>query len=127
MTTKEQATGRALPPSFESAAAAIASRCYEEPGFARRMRENPKAVIEETCGKKLPESLAIKVHENDGRTWHVSLPQAESTGKLSDAQLESVSGGEVIFMILAVAAATTITAATVTGVGAGIAVAAHRT
>ena len=62
MTTKEQTTGAALPPSFESAAAAIAARCYEDRGFARRMRENPKATIEEMCGKKLPESLAIEVH-----------------------------------------------------------------
>ena len=127
MTTKEQeqVTGGPLPPSFEAAAAAIASRCYADRDFARRMRENPKAAIEEVCGKKLPESLAIKVHENDGKTWHVPISQGGDTDKLSDEQLRDVSGGfEVIFMIIAVAAATTVTASVLTGAGAGIAVAA---
>ena len=125
MTTKEQTTGAALPPSFESAAAAIAARCYEDREFARRMRENPKATIEEMCGKKLPESLAIKVHENDGNTWHVPVSQGGDTDKLSDEQLKGISGGfEIVFTVLAVTAATTITASVVAGAGAGIAIAA---
>ena len=122
MTEKEQATGASLPPSFESAAASIASRCYEDRDFAKRLREDPKAAIEETCGKKLPESLVIKVHENDGKTWHVSVPQDGDTDKLTDEQLKLVSGGEIIFTILIAVAATTATAAAVAGAGATAAV-----
>lgn len=123
MTTKEQSTGASLPPSFESAAAAIAARCYADRDFARRLRENPKATIEETCGKKLPEALAIKVHENDGKTWHVSVPQDGDVNKLSDEQLKAISGGEVLFTVIALAAVGTVTAVTIAGAGAGVAIA----
>ena len=85
-----------LPYSMEVASAALAERCYRDLEFAKRLRADPRAVIEETCGKKLPESLAIEVHENDGRTWHVSVPRGQAAGessdKLSDEQLAAVSG-----------------------------------
>ena len=105
---------------MESAAAAIAARCYDDPDFAKQLRADPKAVLERACGKKFPESLAIEVHENDGRTWHLPVPQGESTGKLSDEQLESISGGEVLFVVLAAVFGTLVagTAAGMVGVAA---------
>ena len=124
--TEQQATsnktaGVGLTPSFECAAAVIASRCYEDRDFAKRMREDPRSAIKEICGKELPESLTIKVHENDGRTWHLSVPHGQTTSELSDEQLMNVSGGEVIFTILGLVAATAITAGVTAGVGVGIA------
>ena len=86
-----------LSTSMESAAATLAARCYQDADFARKLRENPRAVIEELSGKKLPESLAIEVHENDGRTWHVPLPD-QASGTLSDEQLGTVSGGFEIWI-----------------------------
>ena len=83
-----------LSQSLETASATIAARCYQDAAFARKLRENPRAAIEEACGKKLPESLAIEVHENDGRTWHVPLPD-DTSAKLTDDQLSKVSGGEI--------------------------------
>ena len=115
-----------LSSSMEAASAALAARCYGDPDFAKRLREDPKAVIEEACGKKLPESLVIEVHENDGRTWHVPVPPGKDTDKLTDEQLQAVSGGEIIFTVLAVAAATTVTASVVAGAGAGIALAVYQ-
>ena len=117
----EQENKVILSPSMESAAAAIASRCYEDPDFSKCLRADPKATLEEMGGKKLPESLAIEVHENDGRTWHLPVPQAEATDKLSDEQLQAISGGEVIFMVLFFSA----TAAVIAGAGtaAGVVVA----
>ena len=72
-------------------------------------------MIEELCGKKLPESLTIEVHENDGRTWHVPLPDGTSSKELSDNQLGEVSGGfEIIFSLLIIGAAAAV------AVGAGV-------
>ena len=103
-----------LSQSMETAAATIAARCYQDAAFAEKLRADPRAAIEELCGKKLPESLVIEVHENDGRTWHVPLP-GDASDTLSDDQLDTVSGGfEIIFSILVVAAATAV------AVGAGV-------
>ena len=72
-------------------------------------------LVEELSGKKLPESLAIEVHENDGRTWHVPLPD-KASGTLSDDQLSTVSGGfEIWISVLVVGVGTAV------AVGAGIA------
>ena len=82
-----------LSQSMETAAATIAARCYQDAAFAEKLRADPRAAIEELCGKKLPESLVIEVHENDGRTWHVPLPDGTSGKELSDDQLGKLSGG----------------------------------
>ena len=103
----------------------MAARCYGDPDFARRLREDPKAAIEEACGKKLPESLVIEVHENDGRTWHVPVPQGGDTDKLSDDQLKDVSGGFEIVVALIIATSIGVGAAVVGGAAAGATVA-HR-
>ena len=96
-----------LSQSMETAAATIAARCYQDAAFAEKLRANPRAVIEELCGRKLPESLTIEVHENDGRTWHVPLPDETSGKELSDDQLGKLSGG--------ISAVATILAAPYTG------------
>ena len=108
-----------LSSSMETASATLAARCYGDPDFARRLREDPRAVIEEECGKKLPESLAIEVHENDGRTWHVPLPPGEDTDKLTDEQLQAVSGGEVFVVAIIAAISIAAGAAVVGGATAG--------
>ena len=87
-----------LSQSMETAAATIAARCYQDAAFAEKLREDPRAAIEELCGKELPESLTIEVHENDGRTWHVPLPDGTSSKELSDDQLGTVSGGFEIWI-----------------------------
>ena len=102
-----------LSQSLETASATLAARCYQDAAFAKRLRENPRATIEEVCGKKFPESFTIEVHENDGHTWHVPVPQGASAGKLSDEQLKSVSGGEIVAAVLAIIAATAVTASVV--------------
>ena len=94
-----------LSKSMETASATIAARCYQDAAFAEKLRANPRATLEEVCGRKLPESLTIEVHENDGRTWHVPLPDAlpgASDYSLSDKQLGTVSGGFEIWIGLLV-------------------------
>ena len=120
MTNENQAQDNkvSLSSSMETAAAAIASRCYEDPDFAKRLRADPKAVLEEMGGNKLPESLVIKVHENDGRTWHLPVPQAEATDQLSDDQLKSVSGGFEIWLAALIAGGIVATVGSVAGAAA---------
>ena len=115
----EQDNTMNLSPSMEAASAALAARCYGDPDFARQLREDPKAAIEEACGKKLPESLAIEVHENDGRTWHVPVPPGGDTDKLSDDQLKDVSGGFEIVVAVLIATSIGVGAAVVGGATAG--------
>ena len=106
-----------LSTSMETAAATLAARCYQDADFARKLRENPRAAIEELSGKKLPQELAIEVHENDGRTWHVPLPD-KASGTLSDDQLRTVSGGfEIIFSAIL---ATAVVASVAVGVGIAV-------
>ncbi len=109
-----------LSSSMDTASATLAARCYGDPDFARRLREDPKAVIEETCGKKLPESLVIEVHENDGRTWHVPVPRGGDTDKLSDEQLKDVSGGFEIVVAALVATSIAVGTTVVGAVAAGM-------
>ena len=97
MESEKQNQSVELSTSMESAAATLAARCYQDADFARKLRENPRAAIEELSGKKLPQELAIEVHENDGRTWHVPLPD-KASGTLSDEQLRTVSGGFEIWI-----------------------------
>lgn len=110
-----------LSSSMETASAAVAARCYGDPDFAKRLRADPKAAIEKECGKKLPESLVIEVHENDGRTWHVPVPQDGKTDKLSDEQLQAISGGEIIGSVLLVLGVTAGSIAVGTAVVGGVA------
>ena len=125
MTNENQAEDNkvSLPSSMETAAAAIASRCHEDPDFAKRLRADPKAVLEEMGGNKLPESLVIKVHENDGRTWHLPVPQGDATDKLSDDQLKSISGGWEVWIMALVISLTAVTIAAPVATGVGVAAA----
>ena len=113
-----------LSKSLETASATIAARCYQDAAFARKLRENPRAAIEEACGKKLPESLAIEVHENDGRTWHVPLPD-DTSAKLTDDQLSKVSGGFEIWVTCLIIGVPLAVGAVTGAVAGGIGAAQH--
>ena len=118
--TQKQAN---LPSSMEVASAALAERCYSDPEFAKRLRAHPREAIKEACGTELPESLTIKVHENDGRTWHLPVPHGQATDALSDKQLAAISGGEIWIAALVIG---TVAATVAVGAGgvSGIAIAA---
>ena len=64
--------------------------------FRKQLIENPKITLEEEFGMKLPDSVNVKVVEEDAQTLYLVLPQNPTAGKdheLGDADLESVAGG----------------------------------
>lgn len=90
-------------PKFQMEAALI-RRCSEDPAFRAKILADPKSMLEEALGRKLPEKLEIFIHEEDIRTMHFSVPPTrESLQKeLSDEQLEQVAGGTEVLTTLGV-------------------------
>jgi len=64
--------------------------------FRKQLLENPGAAIEAEMGVKIPETMNIKVLEEDPKTFFLVLPNSHENNpemELSEAELESVSGG----------------------------------
>ena len=71
----------------------VLDKANENADFRAQLLSNPKAAIEQALGVTVPEDFTIKVHEEDSRTAHLVLPP---TGKLSQADLSTVAGGDHI-------------------------------
>ena len=64
--------------------------------FRKRLIEDPKFILEQETGMKMPGSINIKVLEEDEVTFYLVLPPIPTVseeGELSDVDLEGVSGG----------------------------------
>jgi hypothetical protein len=108
-------------PKFQMEAALI-RKCSEEPEFRAKVLANPRGILEEALGQKLPEQLSIFIHEEDLHNIHFSIPPTKEglQNELSDEQLEQVAGGTVVgTLVLTIAILATFTA-TVTAAATGI-------
>ncbi|MCX8214189.1 MAG: NHLP leader peptide family RiPP precursor [SAR202 cluster bacterium] len=74
--------------------AEIVQRAIEDGAFRQELVANPKAVIERTLGKKFPDSLSVKVVEEDSDNLCIVIPAAVAD-EIGDDALEDVSGGMV--------------------------------
>jgi len=74
----------------------IIQRSLEDEDFRRRLLEDPRAVVEEELGTRLPEGVEVRVVEETADTIYLVLPGSsvvgDKGGELSDRQLESVPG-----------------------------------
>ena len=70
--------------------AEIISQCWKDDSFKQKFISNPKKVLSEK-GIDVPADLKIKVVENTDRELYITLPP--NPAKLSDSQLEGVTGG----------------------------------
>lgn len=64
--------------------------------FRKRLLENPGEVIKNEMGAKIPDTVKIKVLEEDPQTIYLVLPRIIATGavmELTDSDLEAVAGG----------------------------------
>src|SRR5262249_53195295 len=62
--------------------------------YAQRLRADPRAVVEEAFGRKLPPAARVRVHERaPGRSVLVIPAAGAAEGELSDLELDSVAGG----------------------------------
>ncbi len=91
-----------LPQTSEGAAAALATRCYQDQDFAAHLLRDAKGAVTEVLRQKkapmnLAEDIKIIPHENTSNTWHIVIPAEEQEEHhLTDDQLESVAAGEIM-------------------------------
>jgi len=76
----------------------LVERSLQDESFRRRLLDDPKAVVEQELGRRLPESIEVKVVQESAQTIYLVLPSASPLvggegGELPDEALESVAGG----------------------------------
>jgi len=64
-----------------------------DPEFRKRLVADPRGVIGELAGMKLPQSVQVDVHEESLTHVHLVIPHVPPAGELSDKDLELVAGG----------------------------------
>jgi hypothetical protein len=95
----------------------LIEKCWKDPEFKKQVVSDPKGMLEQHTGQKLPAGLKIVVHEEDANTLHFTIPQAPTNlSELSDAELERVAGGTDLIITLVVSLSVSIYGATL-GVG----------
>ena len=83
--------------------------------------KDPRGMLEQRAGRKLPPNLKIFIYEEDANTLHLTIPPTPSSlTKLSEDDLEKVAGGTEIGIATGIIL-TVASAAVVTAVGTGIA------
>jgi hypothetical protein len=75
----------------------IVQRSLQDDAFRQRLLSDPKAVVEEELGTRLPEGIRVRAVEESADTIYLVLPSASPLGgeggELSELQLEAVAGG----------------------------------
>ena len=84
-----------LPPRQQQALEAVLERSSVDPKFREQLLGNPRRAILEGFGVSIPASFNVKFIEKDrGIDALIVLPDVRRPeGELSDADLDSVSGG----------------------------------
>ena len=74
----------------------LIAKAMKDENFRKLLLENPRAAIENETGIKIPNTVNLKVVEEDTATFYLVLPPVinpETDDELSEAELEMVSGG----------------------------------
>jgi hypothetical protein len=74
----------------------LTERSLQDEAFRQRLLENPKAVVEQELGTRLPEGVRVRAVGETAETIYLVLPSAppaDECGELSDQELETVAGG----------------------------------
>jgi hypothetical protein len=75
----------------------VIERSLEDESFRQRLLDDPKGIIEQELGSRMPEGVEVRVVEESADTIYLVLPSAsavgEGGGSLSDRELDAVAGG----------------------------------
>jgi hypothetical protein len=73
----------------------IVTSAWKDETYKQELLSNPKAIIEQAFGVKLPETVTVHVMEENATSLYFILPQRPELpeGEISDAELEAVAGG----------------------------------
>ncbi len=74
----------------------IIEKASTDNDFRKRLIEAPKDTLEQELGIVIPNSIQVKVLEEDAHTFYLLLPAVMDEswdGELTEAELEGVSGG----------------------------------
>lgn len=83
--------------SWSEVQSVIIAKAMRDEEYRRRLLADPMRVAEEEIGEPLPEGAKIKVIEGEPETGYVVLPPIPpGQGDLSDASLDTVSGGTYV-------------------------------
>ena len=81
-------------PTRSEVEAVIAERIAADPGFRETLLADPRAVLAGIIGFEILESVQVVLHEESLTQIHLTIPSSDS---LSDADLEMVAGGGLIW------------------------------
>ena len=85
----------------ELMAGLIAKKCEDDDDFRAEFEKNPKHILEELSGEKIPDDLEVVVCHNEDNVWHIPVPDYKELAnidmkKLSEEELKLLSGGEIL-------------------------------
>jgi len=72
--------------------AEVIARAWQDKAFKLRFLKDPKAVVEEISGEKLPSSMKVSVFEETLTSVCLVLPR-DPDAELSEDNLECIAGG----------------------------------
>ncbi len=73
----------------------MVEQAVKRPEYKAALLKNPKAVLEQQIGSKLPEDVQVEVVQETASKIYIRLPHATKEGdELKDEDLEQVAGGK---------------------------------
>ena len=72
----------------------IIDKAASDPDYRARLLDDPRAAVADELGVSVPDSLTIRVHEEDAGSAHVVLPPSST---LTEPELGTVAAGFPVY------------------------------